>query len=201
MEKLIIIVALIIFQISLSDENQEKAIRTDKVYITTSLNKNKNEENYQIKKYKVYALGIGIGEVYFKISDKKIEAEGKTYDRFSWLYNYDFKFYSDDNYMALYEKEGKKERIYENEAIYEKKPWLPIIAMFFKKDKSLNDILNSNILINGKPVIIRKEGRRIIFEPQESKTKRITIFLEDGKDFPTQIYIEGKVNINLELEE
>jgi hypothetical protein len=185
------------FKFSKSDE---EIIRTEPFYVATYEGKTKKEEDYTAV-YKVYALGIGVGEVYFIKKDNKIEARGQTYPSLRFLYNYDFVYLEQNDYKALYEKEKEKERIYENQEIYEKKPWLPIISQFFKGRLKEDDILNMKIKINNALVKILKQDTALeyvyIFEPQNSKTKRITIYINKNEDVPYLIEIEGKVNITL----
>lgn len=183
-----------------SSKSDEEIIRTDPFYVVTYEGKTKKEEDYTAV-YKVYALGIGVGEVYFIKKDNKIEARGQTYPSLRFLYNYDFVYLEQNDYKALYEKEKEKERIYENQEIYEKKPWLPIISQFFKYRLKEDDILNMKIKINDAPVKISQQDTEseyvYIFEPQNSKTKRITIYINKNEDVPYLIEIEGKVNITL----
>jgi len=183
-----------------SSKSDEEIIRTDPFYVVTHEGKTKKEEDYTAV-YKVYALGIGVGEVYFIKKDNKIEARGQTYPSLRFLYNYDFVYLEQNDYKALYEKEKEKEKIYENQEIYEKKPWLPIISQFFKSGLKEDDILNMKIKINDAPVKISKQDTAseyvYIFEPQNSKTKRITIYINKNEDVPYLIEIEGKVNITL----
>ena len=183
-----------------SSKSDEEIIRTEPFYVVTYEGKTKKEEDYTAV-YKVYALGIGVGEVYFIKKDNRIEARGQTYPSLRFLYNYDFVYLEQNDYKALYEKEKEKEKIYENQEIYEKKPWLPIISQFFKGRLKEDDILNMKIKINDAPVKISKQDTAseyvYIFEPQNSKTKRITIYINKNEDVPYLIEIEGKVNITL----
>jgi|GEM_PF-1101606 len=184
-----------------SSKSDEEVVRTDPFYVVTYEGKTKKEEDYTAV-YKVYALGIGVGEVYFIKKDNKIEARGQTYPSLRFLYNYDFVYLEQNDYKALYEREKEKEKIYENQEIYEKKPWLPIISQFFKEGRlKEDDILNMKIKINDAPVKISKRDTAseyvYIFEPQNSKTKRITIYINKNEDAPYLIEIEGKVNITL----
>ena len=200
-EILIIILTISIILTGLkSSKSDEEIVRTDPFYVVAYEGKTKKEEKYTAV-YKVYALGIGVGEVYFIKKDNKIEARGQTYQSLRFLYNYDFVYLEQNDYKALYEKEKEKEKIYENQEIYEKKPWLPIISQFFKGRLKEDDILNMKIKINNAPVKISKQDTAsehvYIFEPQNSKTKRITIYINKNEDVPYLIEIEGKVNITL----
>ena len=183
-----------------SSKSDEEIIRTDPFYVVTYEGKTKKQEDYTAI-YKVYALGIGVGEVYFTKKDNKIEARGQTYPKLRFLYNYDFVYLEQNDYKALYEKEKEKEKIYENQEIYEKKPWLPIISQFFKGRLKEDDILNMKIKINNAPIKISQQDTEseyvYIFEPQNSKTKSITIYINKNEDVPYLIEIEGKVNITL----
>jgi hypothetical protein len=183
-----------------SSKSDEEIVRTEPFYVVTYEGKTKKEEDYTAV-YKVYALGIGVGEVYFIKKDNKIEARGQTYPSLRFLYNYDFVYLEQNDYKALYEKEKEREKICENQEIYEKKPWLPIISQFFKGRLKEDDILNMKIKINDTPVKISKQDTAseyvYIFEPQNSKTKRITIYVNKNEDVPYLIEIEGKVNITL----
>jgi len=199
-----ILIAIITISIILSgfksSKSDEEIVRTDPFYVVTYEGKTKKEEDYTAV-YKVYALGIGVGEIYFIKKDNKIESRGQTYPSLRFLYNYDFVYLEQNDYKALYEKEKEKEKIYENQEIYEKKPWLPIISQFFKGRLKEDDILNMEIKINDAPVKISKQDTAseyvYIFEPQNSKTKRITIYINKNEDVPYLIEIEGKVNITL----
>lgn len=197
----IITISIILIGIKLS-KSDEEIVRTDPVYVVEYEGKKKEEENYTAI-YKVYALGIGVGEVYFIKKDNKIEARGQTYSSLKFLYNYDFVYLEQNDYKALYEKEKEKEKIYENQKIYEKKPWLPIISQFFKGNIKEEDILNMEIKINDAPVKIYKKSKEsnniYIFEPQKSKTKRILVHIKETEDIPSMIEIEGKINITLVL--
>lgn len=184
--------------------SQEDVYKTEPLYIVTYENQEDTKKN-QFKNYvvyKVYAMGLAVADMYITNKDGKIEAKGQTYKSLSWLYNYDFLYMEEGEYKALYEKENKKERIYENQEIYEKKPWLPIIANFFKGKISPDEVLSMKIYINNAPVLISKEetGNEIkyIFEPQKSKTKKIMVFIKKNENTPYRIEIEGKVNITLE---
>jgi hypothetical protein len=183
-----------------SSKSDEEIVRADPFYVVTYEGKTKKEEDYTAV-YKVYALGMGVGEVYFIKKDNKIEARGQTYSSLRFLYNYDFVYLEQDDYKALYEKEKEKEKIYENQEIYEKKPWLPIISQFFKGRLKEDDILNMKIKINDVPVKMSKQDTAseyvYIFEPQDSKTKMITIYMDKNEDVPYLIEIEGKVDITL----
>ncbi|MEZ0324154.1 MAG: hypothetical protein ABWJ98_07605 [Hydrogenothermaceae bacterium] len=189
---------LVIFFIGIS-KSEEEIIRTEPLYIIADFSK-KEPEKYTV--YKVYAFGIPVGEVYFSIKEDKIEAHGQTYKRLKFLYSYDFIYIDKDDYKALYEKEKDKEKLYENQEIYEKKTWLPIIALFFRGNITDEKILNLNIKINDAPVLVKKEENSeekiFYFLPQNSKTKKITVYIKKGENLPYRIDIEGKTNISLE---
>lgn len=186
-----------------NEETEEEIYKTEPLYIQT-YEENKNKEDIDTKNisvYKVYILGLNIGEIYFYKEGDKLEVKGETYPSLRFIYNYNFLYIEKGNYQALYEKEKNKERIYENEEIYDKKPWLPLIAKFFKEDIKSEEILNLNININNAPVVIKKQDLAsetvFIFEPQRSKTKKIIVYLNNVDKYPYQIDIEGKVNITL----
>ena len=185
-----------------SNSQEEEVYRTDPVYIQTYEESNQQKQNENAVVYKVYAMGLSVADMYITNKDGKIEARGRTYKSLRWLYDYDFLYIEQDDYKALYEKENNKEKIYENQEIYEKKPWLPIIAQFFKGKVSPEEILSMNISINDAPVYISKEERDdytvYIFKPQNSKTKKIEVYLKSGQNLPYRVEIEGKVNITLE---
>ncbi|MGC9120803.1 MAG: hypothetical protein ACP5G3_05035, partial [Sulfurihydrogenibium sp.] len=165
-----------------SNSQEEEVYRTDPVYIQTYEESNQQKQNENAVVYKVYAMGLSVADMYITNKDGKIEARGRTYKSLRWLYDYDFLYIEQDDYKALYEKENNKEKIYENQEIYEKKPWLPIIAQFFKGKVSPEEILSMNISINDAPVYISKEERDdytvYIFKPQNSKTKKIEVYLK-----------------------
>lgn len=179
----------------------EEVIRTEPLIIQTQLN-SKQDENQHYVVYRVSAFGLNIGEAYFSAKEGKIEVRGQTYKKFRFIYSYDFFFVDQGDYMALYEKEKDKERVYQNEEIYEKKPWLPIISMFFKGNISDDKILNMKIQINNAPVVIKKtedEYQKIFyFLPVESKIKKISVYIKKGESLPYRIDIEGKTDISLE---
>jgi hypothetical protein len=186
------------------NSQEEDVYKTEPLHIITYEKKGESNQN-QIKNYvvyRVYAMGLAVADMYITNKDGKIEAKGQTYKSLSWLYNYDFFYVEEEDYKALYEKENKKERVYENQEIYEKKPWLPIIAKFFKGKVSPDEILSMKIYINDSPVLISKEEDnntvRYIFEPQKSKTKKIVVYLKKNENLPYRVDIEGKVNITLE---
>ncbi len=186
------------------NSQEEDVYKTEPLHIITYEKKGESNQN-QIKNYvvyRVYAMGLAVADMYITNKDGKIEAKGQTYKSLSWLYNYDFLYMEEEDYKALYEKENKKERVYENQEIYEKKPWLPIIAKFFKGKVSPDEILSMKIYINDSPVLISKEEDnntvRYIFEPQKSKTKKIVVYIKKNENLPYRVDIEGKVNITLE---
>jgi hypothetical protein len=154
--------------------------------------------------YKVYTMGLPVADIYVTNKDGKMEARGKTYKSLRWLYDYDFLYIEQDDYKVLYEKENNKERIYKNQEIYEKKPWLPIISKFFKGKVSPEEVLSTNISINEAPVYISKEEGNdytiYIFKSQNSnsKIKKIEVYLKSDQNLPYRVEIEGKVNIALE---
>lgn len=179
---------------------EEKILRAEPVYIASEASKNQSKDDYI--SYRVYAFGIAVGDIHFSIKDGKIEARGQTYKRLRFLYSYDFLYIDQDNYKALYEKEKDRERIYQNEEVYNKKPWIAIIATFFKAGIDDSKILNLNITINNAPVVIRKtedDYQKIFyFLPVESKTKKIVVYIKKNENLPYRIDIEGKTDISLE---
>jgi len=202
-----IFVPLAIFTLILLSQvnSQEEVYRTEPLYIVNYEN-NQTDKSDQLKNYtvyKVYVFGFAVGDIYITKKDGKIEAKGQTYKSLRFLYNYDFLYIEEGDYKALYEKEKDKERIYENQEIYEKKPWLPIITKFFKDNVSPQDILSMKIQINNAPVLISKQENQdqivYIFEPQNSKTKKILVYMRKNQNIPYKIDIEAKVNIFLEL--
>jgi hypothetical protein len=202
-----IFVPLAIFTLILLSQvnSQEEVYRTEPLYIVNYEN-NQTDKSDQLKNYtvyKVYVFGLAVGDIYITKKDGKIEAKGQTYKSLRFLYNYDFLYIEEGDYKALYEKEKDKERIYENQEIYEKKPWLPIITKFFKDNVSPQDILSMKIQINNAPVLISKQENQdqivYIFEPQNSKTKKILVYMRKNQSVPYKIDIEAKVSISLEL--
>lgn len=180
---------------------EDGIVRTDPLLITTQI-PSKQTENQNYTVYRVYAFGIAAGDVYFSSKDGKIEAKGQTYKSLRFIYSYDFFYIEQDDYIALYEKEKDREKIYQNKEVYEKKPWLPIISMFFKDGLSDEKILSLKLEINNAPVFIKKtedDYQKIFyFIPQESKTKKITVYIKKGENLPYRIDIEGKTDISLE---
>lgn len=197
---------LLIFTLILisSVNSQEEVYKTEPLFIINYENSQNSKQDYEKNYvvYRVYTMGLAVGDMYITNKDEKIEAKGQTFKSLSWIYNYDFLYIEEGNYKALYEKENKKEKIYENQEIYEKKPWLPIIAKFFKGKVSAEEILSMEIYINDAPVLISKEEDsqevRYIFKPQKSKTKKIIVYIKKNENLPYRVEIEGKVNITLE---
>ncbi|MCX7739074.1 MAG: hypothetical protein N2Z80_06675 [Hydrogenothermaceae bacterium] len=199
--KFMLLLFLLCFSM-LSKAQNETPIRTEPIYITNQPSGNGQEEkNYSV--YRVYAFGVALGEVYFSMKEGKIEARGQTYKSLRFLYSYDFVYLDQGDYKALYEKEKEKERIYQNKEVYEKRPWLPIIAMFFRDGSMFEEkVLNAKILINNAPVLIEKSEDELYkifhFITTQSKTKRISVYLKRGEILPYRIDIEGKTEITLE---
>ncbi len=198
-----ILILLTIITLATLSKSNEEIYRTDPLYIQT-YEENQKKEMTSVKNmsvYQVYVLGLNVGEIYFYKKENQLEVKGETFPSLRFIYNYNFLYIEKDNYQALYEKEKNKEKIYENEEIYDKKPWLPLIAKFFKDNIKPEEILNLKIYINNAPVIIKKQNLAsetvFILEPQNSKTKKITIYLNKVDKYPYQIDIEGKINITL----
>lgn len=196
--KFIVLLILLCFP-KLSKAQNETPIRTEPIYIINQPSSNGQEKNYSV--YRVYAFGVAVGEIYFSMKEGKIEARGQTYKSLRFLYSYDFVYLDQGDYKALYEKEKEKERMYQDKEVYEKRPWLPIIAMFFRDGMSEEKVLNAKILINNAPVLIEKSEDELYkvfhFVPTQSKTKRISVYLKRGESLPYRIDIEGKTDITL----
>ncbi|HIQ48264.1 MAG TPA: hypothetical protein EYH58_01315, partial [Aquifex aeolicus] len=85
--------------------------------------------------YDVYLYFFKVGNVRIELKNNETYAEGKTLEAMRWLYTYDFKFVQKGNEMFLYEREKNKERIFNKEDVYRKKPWLPLIVEFIREGK------------------------------------------------------------------
>ncbi len=154
--------------------------------------------------YKAYVHGIPAGRTTVFINGNKIEVKGETSGIINIFYRYEFHFLYDNGYIKLVEREGKKKRVYEGEKIHKKKPWLPLVVSFFKEDKEYFKKLNGKIIdIGGKliKVRIKNNGSReiFIFEPKNSKTKKIVFYVYKNEIYPYKIEIYGKKDIVLEL--
>ncbi|NPA58348.1 MAG: DUF3108 domain-containing protein [Aquificae bacterium] len=143
--------------------------------------------------YKVYVYFLPVGEIVFEIEGNKAVVQGETYKSLRWLYNYTFRFEASEDGYFLYEKENKKEKVYRNEEIEKKKPWLPLIVKYIlegKKPDSEND--------QRFPYRIEEKGDTVVIYPLKSKkVKKIIVKLSKNSRLPEEIKIEGKVNLTL----
>jgi len=156
--------------------------------------------------YTAYIHGIPAGKTTVIINNNKIEVKGKTKGLINIFYRYEFHFLFDNGKMKLIEKEGKKKRIYEGQQINKKKPWLPLLVSFFKEDKDYFKKLDGKTIKIGKKLIkisiIEKNGEDVfVFEPLNSKTKKISFFVKKNSLYPYKIEIIGKKDIILERDE
>lgn len=191
----LIVLAFVFFSFA---DDQVK--RTEPVFIIDDGSKNV-QNSYTV--YRVYTFGIAVGEVYFTFKEGRLEARGSTYKRWRLIYDYDF-FYVDDGYSrALYEKEKERERIYQDEEVFQKRPWLAVASIFIRDSHDPDRLISSEITINGKPVIIKKieeDWQKVFYIfPVESKIKKITVYIKKDKSLPYRIDIEGKTDITLEM--
>ncbi|WP_457641664.1 hypothetical protein [Persephonella sp.] len=140
--------------------------------------------------YKTYVGSIPVGEIQIVIEKNKVKAFGNTHPYISWLYNYTFRFEVNGSNYILYEKENKKEKVYKNEKIYEKKPWLPLIIDFIRYGKKPKNSIY--------PFKIEKKENIYIIYPFKSKSVK-KIILKTGSDnnFPEVIDIDGRYHIIL----
>ncbi len=158
----------------------------------------------EIVKYKTYVKGLFTGSIYFKVGKDRLEVKGETQGLARFLYKYNFLFIAYKKTYVLYEKEGKKEKIYRNEDIQKKKPWLPLLAHFFISDKENFKKLNGkSIKLNDNviDIIVEEKGNEIvyIFKPKKGKTKKVKFFLRKGEKYPYKIELYGKLDIKLKL--
>ncbi len=155
--------------------------------------------------YKAYVHGIPAGKTTVFINGNTIEVKGETSGIINIFYRYEFYFLYKDGNIKLVEKEGKKKKIYEGEKIHKKKPWLPLVVSFFKEDKEYFKKLDGKLIEIGTKLIkvkIKENGNRdiFIFEPRDSKTKKIVFYVNKNEVYPYKIEIYGKKEIVLERE-
>lgn len=158
----------------------------------------------EILKYKTYVKGLFTGSIYFKVGKDRLEVKGETQGLARFLYKYNFLFIAYKKTYVLYEKEGKKEKIYRNEDIQKKKPWLPLLAHFFISDKEKFKKLNGkSIKLNDNiiDILIEENKKEIvyIFKPRKGKTKKVKLFVRKGEKYPYKIELYGKLEIRLKL--
>ncbi len=158
----------------------------------------------EILKYKTYVKGLFTGSIYFKVGKDRLEVKGETQGLARFLYKYNFLFIAYKKTYVLYEKEGDKEKIYRNEDIQKKKPWLPLLAHFFISDKEKFRKLNGkSIKLNDNIIKILVEDKKkevvYIFMPQKGRTKKVKLFLKKGAKYPYKIELYGKLEIKLKL--
>jgi hypothetical protein len=144
-------------------------------------------------KYNTYVYGINVGKITIKQNGNNITVEGKTRRAISWLYNYAFKFKANGNKYYLYERENGKPKVYTNTKIYQKKAWLPLLVDFIRYGEIKK---NAHYPFN-----LRKSGTKYIILPTKSKkVKRIEFKIGKQDRFPTEIFIDGKVDIRIKRE-
>ncbi len=144
--------------------------------------------------YKAYVYFIPVGEITFDIKKDSAVVKGETYKSLRWLYNYTFRFEASKEGYFLYEKENKKEKVYRDEQIKKKKPWLPLIVKYIMEGKDVSPEKDRNF-----PYKIEKQKNKVIIYPLKSKrVKRIVMLLKNGSRLPEKIEIEGKIDITLE---
>jgi hypothetical protein len=158
----------------------------------------------EILKYKTYVKGLFTGSIYFKVGKDRLEVKGETQGLAKIFYKYNFLFITYKKTYVLYEKEGKKERIYRNEDIQKKKPWLPLLANFFISDKKKFEKLDGkSIKLNDNIIDIKIEEKNkeiiYIFMPRKGKTKKVKFFVKKGEKYPYKIELYGKLEIELKL--
>ncbi|MDQ7055643.1 MAG: hypothetical protein Q9M89_03810 [Persephonella sp.] len=144
--------------------------------------------------YRAYVYFIPVGEITFDVKKDKAFVKGETYKSLKWLYNYTFRFEANSDGYFLYEKENKKEKIYKDEQIKKKKPWLPLIVKYIMEGKKPDSEKDRNF-----PYRIERQKDRVIIYPLKSKkVKKIVMLLKNGSRLPERIEIEGKIDITLE---
>ena len=130
-----------------------------------------------------------MGEIKITLTQNRAVAEGRTYKSFEWLYRYNFRFLQEGKKIFLYEREKDKERVYEGQEVYEKKPWIPVVVEYLRNGKVQESELFS----------VRREGEKVIVIPKKSKkVKRIILY---GGKIPKKIKIYGKLTITLILKD
>lgn len=201
---MVILLTLTIFvyiSLPFAEEIKEEIKRTEPVYIIDDGSKNV-QDDHTITVYRVYTAGIAVGEVYFSFKEGKLEARGSTYRRWRFIYDYDFFYVDDGQSRALYEKEKGKEKIYLDDEVFQRRPWLAVASIFIKNSDDTDKLISSGLTLNGKPVIIKKideEWQKVFYIlPVESKIKKITVYIKKDESLPYRIDIEGKMDITLE---
>lgn len=144
--------------------------------------------------YKAYVYFIPVGEITFQIEKDNVTVKGETYKSLRWIYNYTFRFEANRDGYFLYEKENKKEKIYRNKQIEEKKPWLPLIIKYILEGKKPDSDKDPDF-----PYRIEERGDTVYIYPLKSKkVKKITLKISKNSRLPEKIDIEGKIDITLE---
>ncbi len=144
--------------------------------------------------YKAYVFFIPVGEITFHLEKDKVLVKGETYKSLRWIYNYTFRFEANSDGYFLYEKENKKEKIYKNKKIEEKKPWLPLIVKYIKEGKKPDSDKDPDF-----PYRIEEKKDTVFIYPLKSKkVKKITLKLSKNSRLPEKIEIDGKIDITLE---
>ncbi|WP_457639833.1 hypothetical protein [Persephonella sp.] len=143
--------------------------------------------------YKVYVYFLPVGEITFNIQENRAEVKGETYKSLRWIYNYTFRFEASEKGYFLYEKENKKEKLYTNNEIEKKKPWLPLIVKYILEGKKPDSEKDPNFPYR----LEEKNGKVIIYPLKSKKVKKIIIKLSEKDRLPSEIQIEGKLDITL----
>ena len=144
--------------------------------------------------YKAYVYFIPVGEITFHLEKDKVTVRGETYKSLRWIYNYTFRFEANNSGYFLYEKENKKEKIYRDKKIEEKKPWLPLIVKYIKEGKKPDSDKDPDFPYR----IEERENTVFIYPLKSKKVKKITLKLSKNSRLPEKIDIEGKIDITLE---
>ncbi|GAB6065389.1 hypothetical protein JCM9492_04810 [Aquifex pyrophilus] len=139
--------------------------------------------------YEVYLFFFKVGEIKVHVEKDKALAEGKTYETWRWLYDYNFKFIQRGKEITLYEREGRKEKVLKGEKVYEKKPWIPLIVEYLRDGKVRKSELFK---------VKEEKGRLVVIPLKSKRVKRVILY---GKGVPKEILIEGKVSLNLKLKD
>jgi len=141
--------------------------------------------------YKVYVYFLPVGEIIFDIQKDTAVVKGSTYSSVRWLYNYTFLFKATENGYFLYEKENKKEKVFKDEQIKEKKPWLPIIVKYIMEGKEPEKTDKFQYKL-------KKEGNKVYIYPLDSKkVKKIILVFKRNSKLPDYIEIDGKIKIKM----
>jgi len=138
--------------------------------------------------YDVYLYFFKVGKVEIDIRDGKVVARGSTDPSMRWLYSYDFTFTQEGERMLLVEREKGKEKVFRDEEIYEKKPWLPLIVEYMKEGK----VRESELFR------VKNEGEALVVYPLKSKKVK-KVVIKNGKGAPREIVIYGKAKLTLRL--